>query len=54
MSVYTLAAQAERGLMLAESVGHYLDGHISDEDLRGELGDYMARMAVLTAEERVA
>jgi hypothetical protein len=46
-----LAAQSERGLMLAETVGHYLAGSVDREALEGELTEYLVRMAVLQAED---
>ena len=52
--ISTLAAQSERGLILAEAVGEYLDGRIVAGELRWALDEYTARMAVLTAEDGAA
>ena len=50
-AVVNLAAQSERGLILAETVGHYLGGKIDRGTLSDELDEYLVRMAVLTAED---
>ena len=50
-TVVHLAAQSERGLILAETVGHYLSGKIDRGTLSDELDEYLVRMAVLTAED---
>ena len=52
--ISTLAAQSERGQMLADAVSLYFAGTISQAELRGELHEYLARMAVLTAEDGAA